>query len=190
MIKMKKKILIISIIILTLCVTFSGCVENNNQKQNGTLITDTVANFKITDEDLPEGYIKKYEGEDFTSQFSHYPEEKPIEALKIEFSKGNASNQDEYDYITCELDKFNSIENAEIAFTSTLDYIITTGNFEVINETINIIGNESKAITKEDYYDFLAFRILNVIILISSKDFSFTFELARIIEERIYDSFD
>lgn len=185
---MKRKKLTISIFILMLCATFSGCVENNNQKQNGALITDTVANFKITIEDLPEGYIKKYEGEDFTSQFSRHPEEKPIEALKIEFSKGNSSNQDEYDYITCELNKFDSIENAEIAFTSTLDYIIITGNFEVINETINIIGNESKAITKEEYYDFLAFRIFNIICLISSKDFTFTFELAEIIEERIYDS--
>ncbi len=189
---MKRKLLIISIIVLILGITLSGCFEENNQKQNnnqtGELITTSIQNLLLTIEDLPEDYSEKYRGEEFTSEFSRFPQDKPTETFKIEFSKGNTSNEDEYDYITCELNKFNSIEKAEIGYNTTIEYIITTGNFEVIDESINIIGNESKAITKEGYNDFLTFRILNVIGLMSSDNLLFTIELAKIVEQRIYDS--
>ncbi len=189
---MKRKLLIISIIVLMLSIILSGCFEENNQKQNNKqteeLITASVQNLILTIEDLSEDYSEKYRGEEFVSEFSRFPQDKPIETFKIEFSKGNISNEDEYEYITCELNKFNSIENAEKGYNTTIEYIITTGNFDVINESINIIGNESKAITKEEYNDFLSFRILNVIGLMSSNNLSFTIELAKIVEQRIYDS--
>lgn len=188
---MKRKLLIITIIVIVLGIILSGCFEDNNQKQdnqNKGLVTESVLNLLLTIEDLPENCSEQYKGKDYTSEFSRYPQYKPIEYYKIEFSKGNISNQDEYEIITCELNKFDSIEKAEIAYNTTIEYIITTGNYEVVEESINIIGNESKALTKEGYREVLTFRILNVIGVMSSKNLSFTIELAQIVEQRILDS--
>jgi len=187
---MKRILLFISTIIIILGIILGGCFEDNNQnnKQNDQLVTASVLDLLLTIDDLPEDYSELYRDSEYTSEFSRYPKDKPTESFKIGFSKGNSSNQDEYVIITCELNKFNSIEKAEIGYSPTLEYIITTGNFEVINESINIIGNESKAITKEGYDDFLTFRVLNIIGLMSSNNLSYTIELAKIVEQRIYNS--
>jgi hypothetical protein len=188
---MKKKLLIISIIILFLSANFCGCIEENEQKQNNNtkgLITTSIIDLLITIEDLPEGFIEKYSGEQYTSEFSRYPENKPIEYFAIGFTKGNTSNESGYEIITCELNRFSSIEDAEKAYSPTIEYIITEGNFEVIDGSINIIRNESNGITRDGFSEFLSFRILNVIGLVSSKDFSYTYDLAEIVEQRILDS--
>jgi len=189
---MKRKVLIIPIIVLIVGINLSGCFEENNEKknnkQNKELVTASLLNLILTIEDLPEDYSEQYRGKEYTSEFSRFPQDKPTESFKIEFSKGNISNHHDYTLITCELNKFNSIEEAEIGYSTTIEYIITTGNFEVINESINIIGNESKAITKAEYREVLTFRILNVIGVMSSNNLTFTIELAKIVEQRIYDS--
>ena len=185
---MKRELSGIIIIILLLGIAFSGCFDENNQKQinyqNEDLITASIFNFFLTIEDLPEGYSVNYSGSEYTSEFSSGSNE----TFTIWFSKGNISNPDEYDLITCELNKFNSIEEAEIAYSTIIEYMMTIGNFEVIDESIDIIGRESKAITKDGYNDFLTFRISNVIGVMSSNNLSFTIDLAKIVEQRIYDS--
>ena len=134
---MKRKLLITSIIMLLLSVNLSGCIDENNQKQNNNntegLITTSIIDFLLTLEDLPEGFSEKYSGEQYTSEFSRFPQDKPIEYYSIGFSKGNSSNESGFEIITCELNRFSSIEDAENAYSPTIEYIITEGNFEVID---------------------------------------------------------
>jgi len=160
---MKRELSGIIIVVLLLVIAFSGCLGENNEKQinqqNEELITASVLNLLLTTEDLPEEYSENYSGIEYTSEFSSGSNE----TFTIWFSKGNISNPDEYDIITCELNKFNSIEKAEIAYSTILEYMITIGNFEIINGSIDAIGGESKAITKNGYNDILTFRISNVI---------------------------
>lgn len=188
---MKRKLLTITIIVILLGIFLSGCFEKNNQNHENEkkgIVTESVVNLLLSIEDLPENCSLKYKGMEYTSEFSRYPEHKPIQYYKIEFSKGNISDPDDYELILCELNKFDSIEKAEIGYNTTLEYIITTGNFDVMEESINIIGNESKALTKENYREVLTFRISNVIGVMSSNSLSYTIELAQIVEQRIYDS--
>jgi len=186
---MKGVLVYIIIFVLFLGIAFSGCFDENNQKQinyqNEDLITESIFNFFLTIEDLPEGYSVNYSGTE-TSEFSSGSNE----TFTNWFSKGNISNPDEYDLITCELNKFNSIEEAEITYSTILEYMMTIGNFEVIDESIDVIGRESKAITKDGYNDILTFRISNVIGVMSSTNMSFTIDLAKIVEQRIYNSTD
>ena len=182
---MKQKIIIISIIALLIGVSFSGCVEENNNKNTKGIITTSILDLLLKVEDLPEGFTEKYLESEHTSQFSRLPEDKPVESYSIGFTIGNSSNESGYQLITCELNRFSSIEDAEKAFNPTLEHIITEGNFDVIDGSINIIGNESKGITRENYNRFLIFRILNVIGLVSSNDFELTIELAEIVEQRL-----
>jgi hypothetical protein len=188
---MNKKLLITSIIILLLSINLSGCIDSKNQKQNNKgMITTSIIEYLLTIEDLPEGFKELYNGSDrqVTSEFSRYPEDKPIEFYSRGFSIGNNSNESGYEIITCELNRFSSIEDAENAYTPTVEYLISEGDFEVIDGSVNVIGNESKGITREGYPKFLTFRILNVIGLVSSYSFTKTLELSEIVEERILDS--
>jgi len=188
---MKRKIILLSIIIILISTSFSGCLENNNNEQNNKgMITTSIIEYLLSINDLPEGFKEMYNGSDrqVTSEFSRYPEDKPVEFYSRGFSRGNSSNESGYEIITCELNRFSSIEDAINAFNTTIDYIIAQGNFEIIDGSVDVIGNESKGITKEGYSRFLSFRILNVIGLVSSNTFSTTLELSEIIEERILGS--
>ena len=89
------------------------------------------------------------------------------------------------DELSCELNKFNSTNNAIQRFNETIDILISIGNFSIINESINIIGDESKSLEKKGYTDLLAFRIKNIIVVMSSPEYSLTLELAKIVEQRI-----
>jgi hypothetical protein len=184
--------MIIPIILILLIISFSGCIEENNQNNSQTkgIITSSIKNLLLTIDDLPNGFKGLYQGNErqMTSEFSRYPEDKPVEYYVIGFSKGNSSNESGYEIITCELNRFSSIEDAKNAYSPTIEHIIDVGEFDVIDGSINVIGNESKGITKENYSDVLSFRILNVIGLIGSKDFTTTLELSEIVEERILDS--
>jgi len=185
---MKRKIIFLSIIVILISISFSGCIEKNNQKQNNKdMITTSIIDYILTIDDLPNGFKELYNGSDeqITSEFSRYPDDKPVEFYSIGFSKGTSSNESGYEIITCELNRFSSIEEAENAYTATMDYIIAQGNFDVIEGSVNVIGNESKGITREGYSKFLSFRILNVIGLVSSNTFSTTLELSEIVEERV-----
>ena len=187
---MNKNLIIFGIIFLLICVGLTGCFEENNQKQinqqSEEPITASIQNLLLTIEDLPVDYSENYSGSEYTSEFSSGSNE----TFTIWFSKGNISNPDEYDIITCELNKFYSIEKAEIVYSTILEYMMTIGNFEVIDGSIDVIGRESKAITKNGYNDILTFRISNVIGVMSSTNYSFTIDLVKIVEKRIYDSID
>ena len=190
---MNKKLLAISIIIILIVITFSGCTENNNQNNNNNkgMLTTSIIDYLITLDDLPNGFKEFYNGTDkqVTSEFSRYPDDKPVEFFARGFSKGNSSNETGYEIVTCELNRFETIEDAENAFSPTIEYLIVAGEFDVIEGSVNIIGNESKGITRDNYqYSFLAFRIYNVIGLMSSYSFERTLELSQIVEERILES--
>ena len=188
---MKRKIIFLSIIVILISTSFTGCLENNNQKQNNNgIITSSIIDYFITIEDLPEGFKELYFGSDrqATSEFSRYPEDKPVEFYSIKFSKGNSSNESGYEIITCELNRFASIDEAENAYTPTIEYIISEGEFDIINGSVNVIGNESKGITREGYSSILSFRIFNVIGLVSSNSYTTTLELSEIVEDRILES--
>jgi len=188
---MKRKIIFLSIIVILISTSFSGCLENNNQNQNNKgMITTSIIEYLLTIDDLPKGFKELYNGSDrqVTSEFSRYPVDKPVEFYSRGFSKGNSSNESGYEIITCELNKFSSIEDAENAYTPTIEYLISEGFFDVIDGSINVIGNESKGITREGYSKFLSFRIYNVIGLLSSNTYTTTLELSQIVEERILDS--
>jgi hypothetical protein len=186
--QMKIKLLVTLIIVLLISVTISGCIEE--KIQNKGLITSSIKDFLLELDDLPDGFKKMYGGTDkqTTSEFSRYPEKKPVEYYAKGFSIGNMSNETGYQVVTCELNRFKSIEDAEAAFDPTIDYIITQGLFDIINDSIDIIGNESKGITKRGYNLFLIFRILNVIGLVSTENFAYTIELSEIVESRILES--
>lgn len=181
---MEKKLLTIGIIFLLLTVGLSGCSEENKSKQIEELITASILTLLLTIEDLPEGYSVNYSGTEYTSEFSSSSNE----TFTIWFSKGSISNPDEFGFITCELNKFNSIQEAETVFSNTIEYMMIVGGFEVIDGSINVIGTESKAITKPGYDHIFSFRISNIIGVLSSTDYSFTVDLAEIVEQRIYDS--
>ena len=189
---MKRKILAITIIFIFLGITFTGCTENNNQNQNNNkgIITTSIIDFMVTIDDLPSGFKEFYNGSDrqATSEFSRYPDDKPVEFFARKFSKGNSSNETDYELITCELNRFETIQDAENAYSPTIEYIITEGNFDVIDGSVNIIGNESKGITKEGIGKLLSFRIYNVIGLVSSYDFTRTLDLSEIIEESLLEN--
>ncbi|MCK4901936.1 MAG: hypothetical protein KAS76_01150 [Thermoplasmatales archaeon] len=191
---MKKKLLVFALIFLLLVIAFSGCLEENKSKQSENqieeLITASILILLLTVEDLPEGYSVNYSGTEYISEFSSFPPDEPIESFTIWFSKGSISNPDDFGFISCELNKFNSIEEAEIAFNTTIEYMIVVGSFEVIDGSINVIGTESKAITSPGYDHVVCFRISNIIVVMSSTDYSFTIDLAEIVEQRIYDSFE
>jgi len=142
---MKQKLILLSVIVILISISFCGCLENNNQKQNNKgIITTSITEYLITIEDLPEGFKELYNGSDrqVTSEFSRYPEDKPVEFYSRGFSKGNSSNESGYEIITCELNRFSSIEDAENAYTPTIEYIINEGEFDVIDGSVNVIGNE------------------------------------------------
>ena len=132
-------------------------------------------------EDLPSDYIQYYTGKKYLSVFSN----QSSESLVTWFSKGNISSLKESELVSCELNKFNSTNNAIQRFNETIDILISIGNFSIINESINIIGDESKSLEKKGYTDLLAFRIKNIIVVMSSPEYSLTLELAKIVEQRI-----
>ena len=148
------------------------------------LITAPLSSLLLTVDDLPEDYSVSYSGTGDGSQFSSDSNE----TFTILFSKENISNPNELGFITFELNKFDSIEETETVFSNVIEYMMFIGGFEVIDESINLIGTESKAITNPGHDHIFSFRISNIICVMSSTDYSLTVDLAKIVEQRIYDS--
>lgn len=169
---------------MLIAVGLSGCNEQNKQ-QIEKLVSVSISTLLLTIEDLPDGYSEYYNGTEYTSEFSSGP---TTESFAIWFSKGNISNQSECDLVTCELNKFNSINDANEMYDNTIAYMKLVGDFKTVDGSINILGYESEALTKPGYTDIISFRISNVIVVMGSTNYSSTIGLARIVEQRIYDS--
>jgi len=181
---MKDRNVVFVIFIVIATTLFSGCFEEDQPNQNKKTETVSLKDLGLKTEDLPSGYMQYYTGFSYLSEFSN----SSSESLVTWFINGSISNLTESGLITCELNKFNISSDAGQQFKKTIDYLISDRNFSIINGSINRIGDESKGLEKEGFTDILAFRISNIIVVISSPDYSITFNLAKIVEQRIKNS--
>jgi hypothetical protein len=176
-----KNILFTGIIVIAITL-FSGCFQesNKNQKEPETVALKDLC---ISVENLPEDYIQYYSGYLYLSEFSNQSND----AIVKWFTRGTFTNLKDSDLITCEINSFNTTDDAIQIYTKTIDYFITERNFTIINGSVNRIGDESKDLQKEGFTDLLTFRLSNYIIVMSSEDYSYTYELAKIVEQKIKD---
>ena len=118
-----------------------------------------------------------------------------IESSYTCFKKGaNFSDPMNLSYIHCKLSKFSSVESTKLNYKEEEFRISNFGDYDLINESINVIGDESIA-GYATFYMYnttisFSFRILNVLVEITviNEDYSLAFDLAEIIENRIYES--
>ncbi len=182
---MKEKKIIFVIFIVITTILLSGCFEENQSNQNKKIETVSLKDLGLRTEDLPTGYIQYYIGDSYLSEFSN----QSSESLVKWFINTSNSNLTPGSLITCELNKFNSTIDASQRLKDTIDFLISDRNFSIINGSINRFGNESKSLEKDGFTDLLVFRISNIIVVMSSPDYSFTIDLAKIIEQRIKNSY-
>ena len=186
---MKGKLLSVLFVVILLAIVFSGCFEENNkqtEKQSSKLVTSPLRTLALTIDDLQQDYSEYYNGSEYASEFSGNANE----TFVIWFSRGDTSNPEEYDLVTCELNKFDSINESESAYETVINYMMQIGGFQDVDSSIDIIGEKSKALTKSGYPDIFSFRISNIICVMSSTDYSTTIDLANIVEQRIYNSIE
>lgn len=179
---MKEQKIIFVIFILFASILLSGCFEEeqSNQKKETTPLKD----LGLRIEDLPGDYFQYYAGAQYLSEFSN----QSIESIVTWFINGSISNLTESGLISCELNRFNKTSDASQQFEHTIDLLISFKNFSIINGSINRIGDESKDLEKKGFTDLLAFRISNIIVVLSTPDYSFSYDLAKIVEQRIKSS--
>ncbi len=180
--KKQKVIFVISLVIIA--VGLSGCFEENKSNQNKKFETVPLKDLGLKIGDLPSDYMQYYTGKRYLSVFSN----QSSESIVTWFSKGNISNLKDSELVTCELNKFDTASDANQRYKITIDFLLSDQNYSIINESINRIGDESKDLSKEGFTDLLTFRISNIIVVMSSYNYSFTFNLAKIVEQRIYDN--
>jgi hypothetical protein len=173
-----KKILFIAFIVIATSL-FSGCLVQNKPEQKPKEIT--INDLCINVDDLSEKYIQYYSGFLYLSEFSNQANESIVKW----FTRGYPSNLTESGLITCEINRFNNTDDAILIYKQTNDFLISERNFTIINDSINMIGDESKDLEKKGFTDLLTFRLSNYIVVMSTEDYSYTFELAKIVEQRI-----
>lgn len=181
---MKEQKIIFVVFIIFASILLSGCFEEDPSNQNKKNTTISLRDLGLKTEELPSGYIHYYTGTNYLSGFSNQSEE----SIQSWFTNGSISNLTESGLISCELNKFNSTNNAIQRFKDTIDILISIGNFSIINESINIFGDESKSLEKKGFTDLLVFRIKKIIVVMSSPEYSLTIDLAKIVEQRIKNS--
>jgi hypothetical protein len=179
---MKEQKIIFVVLIVFTSLIFSGCFEEDQSNQKKETIPLKDLGLKV--EDLPVGYIHYYTGTQYLSEFSN----QSVESIQSWFTNGSISNLTDSGLISCELNKFNETKNAIQCFEETINILISIGNFSIINESINIFGDESKSLEKKGFTDLLVFRIKNIIVVLSAPEYSLTLDLAKIVEQRIKNS--
>ena len=116
----------------------------------------------------------------------------PIESYSVIYSKGNCSNYTEglFSIIL----KFDSSFDASIFYNETKFPVVLAESQKILNDSVNTIGDESFAhyhigqVLNDSQISFW-FRISNIVGLIKVPyDYSFTYELTEIVEQRIYDN--
>jgi len=188
---MKKEILIVfGITILILCISFSGCNEESSSKKPVSQLMD---NFAITLDDLPYGYYKI--NEDFNDTL--YTASFVYQSLPL------FGNDIGYPFVMLSIIKFNSINDSIIYYQYTTQLNITGVNITTLQD-IERIGDESKfqlyqgepehhSIENRSNYQ-LKIRIKNFFVAFNIWGYtdteidyiSFTINLAKIVEDRIY----
>jgi len=147
---MNKQLIAAGIIVVLLVVGFSGCIE---EKSTETLVTAPVNTLILTLNDLPEGFSEKGNG----SPSSSMPglTDAPTESYAVIFM-GNYSNQTtEIQFV---LLKFNSSEVAITNHNTLIFYITAFGKVELINDSVNKTGDESKAFSDSVGNTYFYFR--------------------------------
>jgi len=178
--KIKMSFFVVFIVIST--IVFTGCFEQEGKKQEEPAIV-ALKDLCINVDDLPDDYTQYYSGYLYLSEFSNQSND----AIVKWFTRGTFTNLKDSDLITCEINKFNTIDDAIQIYTNTIDYFLSERNFSIINGSINRIGDESKDLEKQGFTDLLTYRFSNYIVVMSSEDYSYTYELAKIVEQRIKD---
>ena len=173
-----KKILLVAFI-LTVASVLSGCLAQNEPVKKPETVT--LSDLCINVDDLEDDYIQYYSGYLYLSQFSTQSNESIVKW----FTRGYPTDLKESGLITCEINRFSFTEEAIEIYQQTNDYFISERNFTIINDSVNRLGDESKDLEKEGFTDLLTFRLSNYIVVMSSDNYSYTFELAKIVEKRI-----
>ena len=150
-------------------------------------ITVPAESLVLNIDDLPEDYkICKNRSEEFGKIVD------PIESYSVIYSKGNCSNYTEGLFSV--ILKFDSSFDASIFYNETKFPVVITESQKILNDSVNSIGDESFAHyimgqVLNDSQIFFWFRISNIVGLIKVPyDYSFTYELTEIVEQRIYDN--
>jgi len=182
--KKKKSIQTIFVaIIITLALVFGVILSEKH-------VTASLDTLNLTFDDIPDGYQDSPSGimgmaEDLGS----------IESSYMHFAKGaNFSDPMNLSYIHCKLLKYSNVERAKLNYNEKEFRISKYGDHDLINESVNVVGDESIAgyFTSYMYNSTISFsfRILNVLveIRIINEDYSLAFDLAKIIENRINES--
>ena len=179
----KSKIIFVTFLLAGILFS-TGCFEKDSGGQSNKPNEISLGDLIITIDDLPKNYTQYYSGNKYLSEFSN----NSSESLVKWFTDGLVPDLKNNDLITCELNRFNSTDDAKNRYDETIEYFINERNFTIITGSINRIGDESKDLEKEGFTDLLTFRLSDIIVVISSKNYTYTYELAKIVEQRINDS--
>jgi hypothetical protein len=177
--KMKKKLLVLAIIFLLTIISFSGCISSVDKLSAKSL------NFTL--KDLPNGYIECNHND---SNKDLFVVTQPKESYRIVFFLGDCANWS------------RGVDSIIAIFNSTdesIDFFKFSSNIfrgPEVKEAKNILGDESYGIKIENANKTigyaLCFRISNIVTVVSYlyADYSFAFNLSKIVEQRIYDSIE
>jgi len=177
--------IVVGITILLVGIGFSGCIE---EKSTEILVTASVNTLSLTVDDLPEGF-----SEVFNESPSSIPGlvESPTEYYVVSFL-GNYSNKTTE--IQFGLLKFNSSEVASTNYSTLILYFTIYSDTELITDSIDKIGDESKAFSDFTGYSIhYYFRVSNVVGMMhiyGNNSYYFAFDLVKIVEDRILGCMD
>lgn len=153
-------------------------------------VTASLDTLNLTYDDIPDGYQDPPSG-----LISLTKDSGLIESSYASFAKGvNFSDPMNLSYIHCKLSKYSSIGNSKLNYKEKELRISNYEDYDLINESVNVVGAESIAgyFTSYMYNSTISFsfRILNVLVEIRviNEDYSLAFDLAEIVENRIYES--
>lgn len=180
---MKKQFVITTIAVLL--VTFLGLSGCQEETSTGKLVTASVNTLALTLDDLPEDF--KEIGNN-SGIFMGGPIDAPNESYSIHFV-GNYP--DERAEVRFEIYKFNSSELAIANYNTLINLIIQGSNLELIDDSVNKIGDESKALS-DNIITFFYFRISNIVCIINvdipGNGYTLASNLAKKVEQKIYNS--
>lgn len=188
-----KKIATLGITILLLMVVgLSGCQQ---QDEGEALISASLVTFSITKDDVPENFTKSGNTTHFVLDGDVTDD--PIEHYRAWFENPgyidpiDASNYTVDQYIYYELNKYVNIDMAIEEYESDAYYYHS--DHTIINNSYNSIGDQSLAyLMYQDNVSWylLYFRISNVVVSFYNVNttYQLAYDLAKIVEQRIYDS--
>jgi len=175
--KMKKKLLVLAIIFLLTVISFSGCTSSVDKSSAKSL--------NLTLKDLPTGYIECNHDD---SNKDLFVLTKPRESYRIVFFLGDCTNWSQG------VDSIIAIFNSTDESIDFFEFSTNIFRGSEVKEAKNILGDESYGIEIENANNTigfaLCFRISKIVTVVSYlyADYSFAFNLSKIVEQRIYDN--